>query len=301
MKGLLISAAALALLSAPAAYAQQQQDQHDHHHDDGGQSGQKGSGGQKGGQSGGSGQGSHQGGAGGAGSPASQAQGAQPGSKSAGGQGVRQSNGGGQVQSAQGPQGAGGGQNGRTWTGPGSTAGSHPGVAAIPDRKPAAAQPSGRPDWEAYYRANPDLQRAYKQNQQSPGYHESIEAFAQRHYEEHGKSEGRALPTVQGGSPQGRGNAGARNWKSLQRNFTSPHRYRLPAYRWPRGFSYRRFVFGDILPPLFIGPDYYIYDYAEYGLPYPPPGTVWVRYGPDALLVDRYSGEIIEVAYGVFY
>ena len=33
----------------------------------------------------------------------------------------------------------------------------------------------------------------------------------------------------------------------------------------------------------------------------PPPGTVWVRYGNDALLIDRYSGEVIQVVYGIFY
>ena len=41
--------------------------------------------------------------------------------------------------------------------------------------------------------------------------------------------------------------------------------------------------------------------YGYYGLPYPPPGTVWVRYGDDALLIDQYTGEIVEVIYGLFY
>ena len=33
----------------------------------------------------------------------------------------------------------------------------------------------------------------------------------------------------------------------------------------------------------------------------PPPDAVWVRYGDDALLIDRYTGEVIQVEYGVFY
>ena len=33
----------------------------------------------------------------------------------------------------------------------------------------------------------------------------------------------------------------------------------------------------------------------------PMPGTVWVRYGDDALLIDRYTGEVIQVAYGIFW
>jgi Ni/Co efflux regulator RcnB len=31
------------------------------------------------------------------------------------------------------------------------------------------------------------------------------------------------------------------------------------------------------------------------------PGTVWVRYGDDALLIDQYTGEVIQVAYGIFW
>jgi len=31
------------------------------------------------------------------------------------------------------------------------------------------------------------------------------------------------------------------------------------------------------------------------------PGYVWVRYGPDALLIDTYTGEIIQVRYDVFW
>ena len=33
----------------------------------------------------------------------------------------------------------------------------------------------------------------------------------------------------------------------------------------------------------------------------PPYGAIWVRVGDDALLIDQYTGEIIEVDYGVFY
>ena len=33
----------------------------------------------------------------------------------------------------------------------------------------------------------------------------------------------------------------------------------------------------------------------------PPPGTIWVRDGSDALLIDQGDGEIIQVDYSVFY
>jgi hypothetical protein len=56
-------------------------------------------------------------------------------------------------------------------------------------------------DWTAYLNDNPDLKAAYDANRavyQANG--ESPEAFAARHYAEHGKAEGRTLP--QTGTPQ---------------------------------------------------------------------------------------------------
>lgn len=88
-----------------------------------------------------------------------------------------------------------------------------------------------------------------------------------------------------------------------RRNVTASHhyRYRGNSWRWPNGYSYRRWTYGMTLPSLFWAQQYWISDYSYYGLAYPPPGTVWVRYGNDAVLVDRYSGEILEVVYGQFY
>jgi len=253
MNRFLITAAAVALLGAPAAYAQSQQQPDDHHPHGQGDRSQDGGGSSHGGPSNG-------------GSP----------SNGPGGHGVSSN---------------GAGSNG--------VSAGH--VVAAPTRPSSQGSPQGgQPDWNAYYRNNPDLQRAYKQNQQSSTYHESIDAFAQRHYQEHGKAEGRALPTVQGGG--GASNAqGASRYRSLQRNEAAPRHFRAPTFRWPGGQGYRRFTFGEFLPQVFLSQSYWLYDYGDYGLPYPPPGTFWVRYGPDALLVDRYSGEVIEVFYGMFY
>jgi len=113
-----------------------------------------------------------------------------------------------------------------------------------------------------------------------------------------GRWQGRA---PQPGPGANRGPGPARDWRSFQRNVQAPRRFRVAPYRWPGGYGYRRFVFGQYLPSIFFAQDYWLYDYGDYGLPYPPPGTVWVRYGPDALLVDQYTGEIIEAYYGVFY
>lgn len=91
------------------------------------------------------------------------------------------------------------------------------------------------------------------------------------------------------------------NWSSYQRNFRSPRRYRGPSYVRPRGWYSQRWTFGQFLPSLFWSSNYWINDYYAYGLQAPPPGTVWVRDGFDAILIDRYNGQIIQVVYDVYY
>ena len=62
-----------------------------------------------------------------------------------------------------------------------------------------------------------------------------------------------------------------------------------------------RWVYGQLLPPLFWSRNYWIEDYWNYGLEDPPYGFVWVRDGNDALLIDVGGGQILSVVYGVFY
>jgi len=83
--------------------------------------------------------------------------------------------------------------------------------------------------------------------------------------------------------------------------YWSHDRYRHGAYRAPYGFYVRSWAFGDILPRGWYGPDYYIDDFLDFGLPYPPPGYEWVRVGGDALLIDEYTGRIVQVVRGIFY
>ncbi len=47
--------------------------------------------------------------------------------------------------------------------------------------------------------------------------------------------------------------------------------------------------------------DYWLDNYEDFGLMDPPDGYTWVRYGPDALLIDEDTGEVVQVVYGVFY
>lgn len=88
---------------------------------------------------------------------------------------------------------------------------------------------------------------------------------------------------------------------AYQRNVSSARHFQAGAYRAPQGYSYRRWSWGQRLPAIYFGRNYWIGDYASYGLFAPPYGLVWVRFGPDALLIDEYSGEIVQVDYGVFY
>ena len=241
-----------------------------------------------------------------------------------------------------------GGQSGQGQGGQGHGAAAQGGQAPQRPANPTtqAVQGGGHPDWNAYYRNNPDLQKAYQQNKQSPIYTESQQAFAERHYLEHGKAEGRALPQQQGASQpsnsqqggQGQGgqwrdgrwqgngdgrqngqSGGQRNgqWSGgndryraegdrsrgagYQRNIFAQRRFRAGQYERPRGYYYRRWSFGEILPYIFFSRDYWLNDFNDYDLSPPPPGCEWVRYGDDALLVDIRSGEILETVYGVFY
>lgn len=79
------------------------------------------------------------------------------------------------------------------------------------------------------------------------------------------------------------------------------NRVHLAPFVYPRGWGYRRWAIGLVLPPLFLVPDYYYTDWAALGLPPPDPGFEWVRYGPDLLLVNVATGQIVDVIYGAFF
>ena len=72
------------------------------------------------------------------------------------------------------------------------------------------------------------------------------------------------------------------------------------AYRAPPGFRYRRWAIGERLPGLYFANSFWITDFGIYGLFAPPYGYVWVRYGPDAVMIDEYTGEVISVDFGLF-
>jgi len=70
---------------------------------------------------------------------------------------------------------------------------------------------------------------------------------------------------------------------------------------YPPGFGYRLWAVGAILPPLFWStPTYYYTDWASMGLPPPDPGFQYVEYGPDLLLVNVSTGQVVQVFPGAF-
>lgn len=239
MNRLLITAAALALLGAPAAFAQ---DQNQDHRDYAGQAQQQPQGGRQG-----------------------------PGGGQGGQGAARQWSGGQQPQ----PQGG-----ARQWNGPGSQAGSSNGVGRWQGRQ---YQPQGQ------YPPQGQGQPRYQPQDRAP---QQWNGGGQDQWRQ-GRG-GPPNPSYQGGPRyDGQRYGGGQSW--------SQRRFRAPEYRWPRGYGYRRFSYGEYLPQIFFSEDYWLYDYSDYGLPYAPQGDVWVRYGPDALLIDRYTGQIVDVIYGVFY
>jgi Ni/Co efflux regulator RcnB len=88
---------------------------------------------------------------------------------------------------------------------------------------------------------------------------------------------------------------------SYHKNFTAPHAYHYGDYHGPAGYSYHRWSYGDSLPREYWAQNYWINNDLNFGLIAPPDGYVWVRYGPDAVLIDEDTGEIVQVEYGVFY
>ena len=85
------------------------------------------------------------------------------------------------------------------------------------------------------------------------------------------------------------------------RIYSSPSRYRVPAYRPPSGFYARSWGFGEVLPRGWYTPEYRLMDWWAYDLPMPPPGFSWVRVGADVLLVDDFSGRVVQVVRYVFW
>jgi Ni/Co efflux regulator RcnB len=87
----------------------------------------------------------------------------------------------------------------------------------------------------------------------------------------------------------------------LRRAVHAHHRFHVGVYRRPHGWYAHHWVIGNRLPRAWFVRDYWITDWSIYGLWAPIDGFVWVRVGPDAMLIDPATGEVIGVEYGIFW
>ena len=88
------------------------------------------------------------------------------------------------------------------------------------------------------------------------------------------------------------------DWRDRRRHHRSLFHFGI--FIDPFGWDYQPFSIGYRMWPAYYGNQYWI-DPGVYGLPYPPPGAVWVRYWNDAILVDTYTGTVIDVIPGFFW
>ena len=86
------------------------------------------------------------------------------------------------------------------------------------------------------------------------------------------------------------------NWRNRYRS-----RFHLGYYYDPFGWSYRPYYVGWRLWPSYYSSRYWISDPWMYRLPYAPAGYRWIRYWDDAILVDTWSGQVVDVIHNFFW
>ena len=97
------------------------------------------------------------------------------------------------------------------------------------------------------------------------------------------------------------------NWRHNHRydwhNWRNRHRslFRLGLYSDPFGWGYQPYSIGWRMWPSYYGSSFWLHDPWQYRLPYAPPGTRWIRYYEDAILVDTWNGQVVDVIYNFFW
>lgn len=98
------------------------------------------------------------------------------------------------------------------------------------------------------------------------------------------------------------------NWRRDNRyDWSSYRNHNRDAFRWGsyyspyRNYSYQRLSIGFFLDSMFYSSNYWINDPWQYRLPDAYGPYRWVRYYDDALLVDIYSGEVVDVIHDFFW
>lgn len=94
-------------------------------------------------------------------------------------------------------------------------------------------------------------------------------------------------------------NSGRYDWQNYRRHHRSI--FHLGIYYDPFGWGYQRWGIGWRLWPSYYDSSYWLSDPGYYALPYAPWPYKWVRYYDDALLVDVYTGQVVDVIYDFFW
>jgi len=89
------------------------------------------------------------------------------------------------------------------------------------------------------------------------------------------------------------------DWHNHRRHHRSI--FHLGAYFDPFGWGYHRYGIGWRLWPSYYSSNYWLDDPYQYRLPYAPYPYRWIRYYNDALLIDTYTGQVVDVIYGFFW
>lgn len=102
-------------------------------------------------------------------------------------------------------------------------------------------------------------------------------------------------------------NRWSHNWRHDRRYDWRSHRnrhrsaFRIGFYYDPFGWNYRRWSIGSYMYPSYYRSSFWLNDPWQYRLP-PAYGPYrWVRYWNDALLVNTYTGEVVDVIHGFFW
>lgn len=77
--------------------------------------------------------------------------------------------------------------------------------------------------------------------------------------------------------------------------------FNLGFYRDPFGWGYQPYQIGWRMWPSYYSSQYWLNDPWRYRLPYAPAGYRWVRYWDDAVLVDTWSGQVVDVIHNFFW
>jgi hypothetical protein len=89
------------------------------------------------------------------------------------------------------------------------------------------------------------------------------------------------------------------NWRDYRNQHQSV--FRVGAYYDPFGRGYQRFNIGLRLYPAYYEQNYWLADPYMYDLPPAPYPLQWVRYYDDALLVNVFTGQVVDVMYDFFW